>query len=330
MLNNIQWGIIGCGEVTEIKSGPAFNKIPHSHLYAVMRRNKDKAKDYAARHNVPRWYDDAYALIADPQVNAVYVATPPSSHEEYAVAAINAGKHVYLEKPMCMDAASAKRIADAAKSSNVKLSIAHYRRQLPLFKKIKQLLDEKYIGDILYASLELFQPVKAKGFEPTPQYWRLDPAVSGGGLFHDLSPHQLDLMLYFFGKSAYAGGTSLNQGDFYKADDMVAGTVRFDNGTVMNGVWCFTVPEQEAKDNCTFIGSEGSMQFSIFTMEHLSIMKKGTKEEIRFDPVAHVQQPMITAVVDHFLGEAPNPCSGDEGVTVMEMIDGFTSANKKR
>ena len=116
MLNNIQWGIIGCGDVTEIKSGPAFNKIPHSHLYAVMRRNKDKAKDYAARHNVPRWYDDAYALIADPQVNAVYVATPPSSHEEYAVAAINAGKHVYLEKPMCMDAASAKRIADAAKS----------------------------------------------------------------------------------------------------------------------------------------------------------------------------------------------------------------------
>src|ERR1044072_2959571 len=94
----IGWGIIGCGDVTEVKSGPAFNKVPHSALVAVMRRDSEKAKDYAKRHNVPKWYGDAGNLINDPDVNAIYVATPPSSHEEYTIAAVNAGNPVYVEK----------------------------------------------------------------------------------------------------------------------------------------------------------------------------------------------------------------------------------------
>ena len=90
-MQTINWGIIGCGDVTEIKSGPAFNKVPNSSLVAVMRRNGAKAADYAKRHNISRWYDEADKLINDPKVNAIYIATPPSSHEEYTLAAINAG-----------------------------------------------------------------------------------------------------------------------------------------------------------------------------------------------------------------------------------------------
>lgn len=324
MLKTINWGIIGCGDVTEVKSGPAFNKIAGSRLQAVMRRDKEKAADYATRHNVPKWYNDGYALIADPDVNAIYVATPPSSHEEYAIAAMEAGKPVYIEKPMTVNAASAKRIAAKAAATGVAVSIAHYRRQLPLFKKIKQLLDEKYIGDARFVNLELFQPVNAKGFEPRAGYWRLDPSVSGGGLFHDLSPHQLDLMFYFFGEPVFISGTSINQAHLYPADDMVAGTIRFVNGTVMNGAWCFTAPPEAARDRCTIIGTGGTMEFSIFTMERLSISKNGRTEEIMFDPVPHVQQPMIEKVAEYFRGEGTNPCSAEEGVTVMEMIDKFT------
>ncbi|HVF97123.1 MAG TPA: Gfo/Idh/MocA family oxidoreductase, partial [Flavisolibacter sp.] len=132
----IQWGIIGCGNVTEVKSGPAFNKIPHSKLVAVMRRNAAKAQDYAQRHNVEKWYSDASELINDRDVNAVYIATPPSSHEAYTIEALNAGKPVYVEKPMATDAASAQRMSDAAKSTGVKLSVAHYRRAQPLFLKL--------------------------------------------------------------------------------------------------------------------------------------------------------------------------------------------------
>jgi predicted dehydrogenase len=131
----INWGIIGCGDVTEVKSGPAFNKVPGSSLVAVMRRYAAKAKDYAQRHGVPKWYADAQQLINDPAVNAIYVATPPSSHLQYTLAAIAAGKPVYVEKPMSTDAAAALQMAAAANTHNIKLTVAHYCRQQPFFKK---------------------------------------------------------------------------------------------------------------------------------------------------------------------------------------------------
>src|SRR6476469_2704682 len=137
-MKKINWGIIGCGDVTELKSGPAFNKVNNSALVAVMRRDAAKAEDYARRHDVPRWYNEGDKLINDPEVNAIYVATPPSSHEEYAIAAINAGKPVYVEKPMANTYDSACNIERSAKEKNVKLVVAHYRREQPRFKKIKQ------------------------------------------------------------------------------------------------------------------------------------------------------------------------------------------------
>ncbi|HET7898336.1 MAG TPA: Gfo/Idh/MocA family oxidoreductase, partial [Flavisolibacter sp.] len=125
----IRWGIIGCGDVTEVKSGPAFSKVPNSELVAVMRRDAAKAEDYARRHKVGKWYSDATALINDPDVNAIYVATPPLQHEDYTIQALKAGKPVYVEKPMAIDAAAAKRMVQAANETGTKLSVAHYRRQ---------------------------------------------------------------------------------------------------------------------------------------------------------------------------------------------------------
>src|ERR1700732_4083626 len=128
-MEKVNWGIIGCGDVTELKSGPAFNKAGNSALVAVMRRDAVKAQDYARRHQVPRWYDDASQLINDPEVNAIYIATPPSSHEAYTIAAINAGKPVYVEKPMANNYAAACSMADTAAQKNSKLVVAHYRRE---------------------------------------------------------------------------------------------------------------------------------------------------------------------------------------------------------
>src|SRR5215510_10181430 len=157
-MKKISWGIIGCGDVTEVKSGPAFNKVKNSELVAVMRRDAEKAKDYAHRHNVPKWYSDARQLIKDPDVNAIYIATPPSSHEEYTMMAFDAGKPVYVEKPMSVNAASANRMAKAANEKKMKLVVAHYRNAQPLFNGIKQLLNEKVIGDVRFVKSELYKP----------------------------------------------------------------------------------------------------------------------------------------------------------------------------
>jgi predicted dehydrogenase len=315
----INWGIIGCGDVTEIKSGPAFNKVPGSSLVAVMRRDAAKAKDYAQRHGVPKWYADAQQLINDPAVNAVYVATPPSSHLQYTLAAIAAGKPVYVEKPMSTDAATALQMAAAAHTNNVKLTVAHYRRQQPFFKKIKELIDTKAIGAIRQVKLEFNRPALTTEELNLPgNQWRINPAVAGGGLFHDLAPHQLDLLYYFFGPVEKVTGIATNQGGLYAADDMVTGSILFNNGVMFSGNWCFAAPN--SSDHCEIIGTHGRIQFAFFSGNTITLEKENTVTPITFDLLQHVQQPMIAATVNYFLGHAANPCSGEEGAEVMRIM----------
>lgn len=323
-MKSLQWGIIGCGDVTEKKSGPAFNKVSGSKLIAVMRRDEGKVKDYAQRHHVPFWYTDAEQLIHDANVNAIYVATPPSSHEEYTIMALQAGKPVYVEKPMALNLDAAKRMSEASLRTGVKLSVAHYRRQQPLFKKIKALIDDGMIGQVRLAIVQLFQTADPGLVGGKDVSWRIDPAISGGGLFHDLAPHQLDLMFYLFGTPVSASGLSTNHAGNYAVDDCVTGHVQFENRVVFSGTWCFSASETEVRDHCEIIGSEGSLRFSFFRHTELIHVRNGNVERFHFEPLEHVQQPMIESVVRYFLDEGSNPCSADAGVETMRMLERFT------
>ena len=322
-MGKIKWGIIGCGDVTEIKSGPAFNKVNDSSLVAVMRRDAGKAEDYARRHGVPKWYIDADALINDPEVNAIYIATPPLQHEAYTITALAAGKPVYVEKPMAVNALAAINMRNAADQYGVKLCVAHYRRAQPMFLKIKQLLEDQAIGDIRFVQLQMFQPPNTAMIASSETNWRLDPAISGGGLFHDLAPHQLDLMVYFFGPPISASGLSRNQSGASQADDLVIGQILFENGVVFNGSWCFTVSKQDQTDLCELIGSNGKISFPVFGAE-LTLRKDGEIQTFLFDPIPHVEQPMIELVTQYFLGKGDNPCSAEAAILSMQLIDQFT------
>ncbi len=316
----INWGIIGCGDVTEVKSGPAFNKVPGSKLVAMIRRDAVKAADYAKRHNVPSWYNDADALINDAEVNAIYIATPPSSHEAYALAAIKAGKPVYVEKPMTMSYAAAQNMAHAADIANVKLTVAHYRRQWPLFQKIRSLIAEKAIGEVRLVQLTFCkQPPTAAELSDEKLIWRFDPAVAGGGLFHDLAPHQLDILYWLFGEAETVNGLAINQGGFYTVPDLVNGQIFFRNNIVFTGSWCFTAAE--ACDECVIIGSEGSLRFSFFTDNSITQQRNNETTQFDFERLQHVQQPMIEAVVNYFSGKADNPCTAAEGAAIMQWMD---------
>jgi predicted dehydrogenase len=323
-METIQWGIIGCGDVTEVKSGPAFNKVPGSKLVAVMRRNAEKAEDYARRHGVPRWYTDAHQLINDPGVNAIYIATPPLQHEEYAIAAMQAGKPVYVEKPMAMDAGGAERMRKLSDETGMKLTVAHYRREQALFRKVKDLVDSKAIGEVRLVLLRLLQPNRTKMIVQTADNWRTNPDISGGGLFHDLAPHQLDLMLFFFGPVKEAHGLAFNQGKYYAPDDIVSGFIRFENEVLFNGTWCFTVAGSQAEDKVEIIGSEGSISFSVFEPGKLVLMRENEPKAFTFDKLEHQQQPMIEKVTAYFLDKASNPCPASDGVEVMRLLDAFT------
>ncbi len=322
----INWGIIGCGDVTELKSGPAFNKVPNSALVAVMRRNAEKAADYAKRHNVPKWYDNANKLINDPEVNAIYIATPPSSHEEYALAAINAGKPVYVEKPMALNFTAAQNMALMAGEKNVKLVVAHYRREWPLFKKLKVLIQEKAIGDVRLVRLVFDKPaLTASELSEEKTAWRVNPAIAGGGLFHDLAPHQLDIMYHLFGPEKKITGIATSQGSSYAADDLVAGNILFANGIAFSGTWCFNAGT--AADYCEIVGSTGKISFSFFSGNSIELFSNGQTTIFNFDALQHVQQPMIEKTVQYFLGHANNPCKGNEGALIMRWMERFINGN---
>lgn len=322
-MEHINWGMIGCGDVTELKSGPAFNKAPNSRLVAVMRRDADKAKDYAKRHNVPKWYNDATDLINDPEVNAIYIATPPLQHEEYTLQALAAGKPVYVEKPMAVNAGAARRMATAAAHYGLKLSIAHYRREQPMFLEIKSMLKRNLIGDIRFVQLQMLQPKNTDIIASSATNWRVDPAISGGGLFHDLAPHQLDLMLYYFGEAQHSSGIAVHQDGDYLADDLVTGQILFDKGIVFNGTWCFTVAESDRIDRCEIYGSIGKISFPVFGNK-VTVAINGVDEEYIFESLQHVQQPMIEKVTDYFLDKGSNPCSAEDALQSMELMDSFT------
>ena len=324
-MKKINWGIIGCGDVTELKSGPAFNKVGDSALIGVMRRDGAKAQDYARRHNVPKWYDDANLLINDPDINAIYIATPPSSHESYTLAAIVAGKPVYVEKPMAMNYATASNMANTAAAKNIKLSVAHYRRAWPLFKQVKQWLEEGLIGKPLFVRLDYHKiKLTPEELKTTKTAWRVDPAIAGGGLFNDFAPHQLDIMYHLFGPVERAQGVATNQLNEYSADDMVAGNILFKSGVVFNGTWCFSVSEGQHREWCEITGTRGTIGFSFFEIKPVVVTVDGITKSVSFDAMQHVQQPMIEKVVAYFLDKGPNPCNGADGAEIMRLIDQFT------
>ena len=322
-MTDVNWGIIGCGNVTEKKSGQAYNKIPGSKLVAVMRRDAAKAADYAARHQVDRWYADADELLNDAEVNAVSIATPPAFHLEYAIAALKKGLDVYVEKPVTRTAAEAQAMAEAVKTYKGKLTVAHYRRALPMFLYVKELLEKKAVGDIRTVQIRMWKSIRPDLIANAETNWRVNPELSGGGYFHDLAPHQLDLMLYFFGEPEKYHGYSLNQSNTYPADDHVCGEIVFKNKVVVNGSWSFNVAETQTIDLCEIIGTEGKISFPFFG-SWVGLENEAGKHTEHFVHPEHIQQPMIQKIVAYFRGEGPNPCPVDEAVILMKILDAFT------
>lgn len=319
----INWGMIGAGDVTEVKSGPAFRKVAGSNLVAVMRRDKEKVRDYAKRHQIAKWYTDAHTLLNDEEVNAIYIATPPDTHVAYAIAALKAGKNVYVEKPMTLNAQEAGQLEQAVYAYNGRLTVAHYRREQPYFKKIKALIEEGAIGEPRLAFLQLWKkPLQATDLQDPKIQWRLNPAQSGGGLFHDLAPHQIDIIYQLFGKVKKASGIAINQAKLNDADDLVSGQILFENNMLFNGTWAFNVNEDI--DQCEIIGSKGKLAFSFFNNSPINLINGDEQQQFAFERLQHVQQPMIEGVVAYFQDKRANPCSVEEGMEVMRVMDAFT------
>ncbi len=321
--SEIRWGILGCGDVCEVKSGPGFQKAKRSRLVAVMRRDASKAADFAARHKVGFSTGDAMELIHHPQVDAVYVATPPGSHEELALAALAAGKPVYVEKPMARTGAECDRMNAAAANAGLPLYVAYYRRMLPAFLKVRGWLEDNAIGTptqlrMAYRS----RPSAQKGVE-NPS-WRTRPEISGGGLLHDLGSHALDLLDYFFGPARVVEATGGNHAGAYEPPDWHRATLAFPDGLIGDVEWDFAADQHE--DSVVIEGSHGTIRYSVFSGSNPILETKDERVEAECPAPPHVQQALIQTVVDDLMGTGHCPSTGKSGARTSHVMDAIQAA----
>ena len=320
-MNSIKWGFIGCGEVTEKKSGPAFSEVPGSSVVAVMSRSEEKARHYAERHAIPKWYTDPQELIDDSEVNAIYIATPPSSHATFAIMAMKAGKPVYVEKPLASSYEDCARVNKISVETDVPCFVAYYRRYLPYFQRVKDIVERGVLGKIVNVQVRFAVPAPDLDYQSANLPWRLQPDIAGGGFFYDLAPHQLDLLQHIFGVILEANGICANRGGLYQAEDSVSACFRFESGLPGSGSWCFVAHKSAKEDRIEVIGERGQLSFSVFTYEPIVLQTTDGIQRIEVPNPPYVQYPLIKNVIEHLQGKGICDCTSVSATPVNWAMD---------
>lgn len=316
MFDAIRWGIIGCGDVAEVKSGPAFQRAQGSSLIAVMRRDRAKAQDFARRHGVPRVHDSAAALIDDADVDAVYIATPPSSHVELALRVAHSGKPCLVEKPMATTYGGCRRIVEAFRTAGVPVFVAFYRRALPRFLQVRRLLSAGEIGRVTSVRVQVHQRLATS---EEARNWRFDPAVSGGGLFLDLGSHCVDLVDFLVGRIERVSGFATNTAAAYGAEDVVVAAFECERQVPGTGAWNFNAAFPS--DMVVFSGTAGELRVPVFTDGDIVLTAAGHDRVFAVRNPLHVHQPLVQSIVDELCGRGRCESTGDSGARASWVLD---------
>jgi predicted dehydrogenase len=317
----VQWGMIGCGNVTEKKSAPSFNKIPGSRLVAVGNRTPERAKNYAREHGIPAWHKDPFDVIRDPEVQIVYIATPPGSHMEYALQSIREGKPVYIEKPMARTWEECQLINEAAAKRGIPVYVAYYRRALEYFGKAKEVIDSGLLGNLLYVNVQQHFPAREKDHDRNDPPWHVIQQVSGGGYFHDVGCHALDILFYFFGDPLDMKGFTANKGGLYEPEDTLSVILKLPGNLLVSGSWNFVTPEPFKRDLVEVAGDRGRLKFSIFSFAPITLIRETSRESFDIAQPEHIQMPLIRTIVNEMKGHASCPSTGETAAVTSRVMD---------
>ncbi len=315
---SIRWGIIGCGSVTEVKSGPPYQQTPGFELVAVMRRDAKKAADYAKRHGVPNYYTDADALISSDTVDAVYIATPPDTHKLYALKVAKAGKPCCIEKPMAPSYADSLAIYKAFEKQNLPLFVAYYRRSLPRFEQVKKWLDAHEIGTLRHVRWHLSKPASELD-ESRGTNWRTEAGIAPGGYFDDLASHGLDLFVYLLGDIEQAHGIAVNQQGLYTAKDAITACWLHKNNITGEGSWNFG--GHEHRDEVEIIGNQGILRFAVFHERPLVLENEKGLTTMEIPNPEHIQEFHVKNIKAHLENRKVHPSLGTSALHTSWVMD---------
>ncbi len=317
-MRTINWGIIGCGDVCEIKSGPAFGQARGSKLVAVMRRDTELAADFARRHQVPFSSGDASEVIDHPDVNAVYIATPPGSHLEYALQVAHAGKPCYVEKPMARSAAESRRMCEAFDAANAPLYVAFYRRGMARFQTAKRLIDEGALGAVTGVSYR-FLSRRDEKLDAGNLPWRLRAEDAGAGIFYDLASHTLDVLDYMLGPLSDVAGVAKNVATPQTAvEDSVAMSFTI-GGAPGVGMWNFASTERA--DSIEIYGDKATLSMSCFGGDNIIVKSKEGEQTFDGKAPQPVHLGLVQTIVDELRGQGAALSTGRSALRTMEAMD---------
>lgn len=316
---DLRWGIIGCGDVTEVKSGPALARVDGSTVQAVMRRTAHLAEDYAERHGVPRWSTNADDLLVAEDIDAIYIATHPNTHLEYALKAIAAGKPVLVEKPMAMNADECRRMLNASRGASVPLWVAYYRRSLPRFHRVKEILESGVLGEIRAVQCQRTSPHRNGA-------WQLNEELVRGGWFVDAACHTLDILDWLLGPLSAASGLRMVSDGVTMHPSTVAAQFLTAGGQVPgNGVWVWD--SEVDTDVTTIIGTAGTVQFCVSAPRPIVLTIAGSRETIEVPDPPHVHSGLVADIVDELRGGPPAPSTGESALRTAEVIDAILDSD---
>jgi len=313
----IRWGFLGCGKVVQKKSGEAFRSVPNSEIAVIMRRNLEAAKESAERFGAPKWCDNTEELLSA-DIEAVYIATPPGLHYEQAMECLNAGKAVYLEKPFARNYTEAKALTEAFERAGIPLYVGHYRRALPRFLKIREMLNENVIGQVKSIDFYLNRIFSQKEAENS---WLYNPILSGGGKYYDIAPHTVDIINFLFGNITEVQGSAKNLETGCPLENIVEMSFVTERGA--KGIAKFNCVAEEKSDRMMVTGTNGSMEFSVHGKTDVIVkdMDGNVLEQFDLPDPKAVEEAMVQSVVEDLLGISECESKAKDVLVTYKIID---------
>lgn len=327
-MNKIRWGMVGCGAVTEKKSGPGLYKSENSELRAVFDLDKNRAIDYAARHGVPIVYTTVEEMLEDTEIDAVYLPTPPKFHKYYAMLCLEAGKIPYIEKPMAQTFEECIEIINKAKEVNLPVYVAFYRRGMEKYLKIREIIQSGLLGEIRFVQLKQFMKPEPCDLDRNNLPWRLIPNISGGGKFVDMVPHVLDITEFLFGRIVDVHGMAENYGDFYEVEDTVCATFKFESGVLGSGMWCYVADHDE--EQMLIMGEKGRIETAGLFYSPVKVTVDGVETIYEYPEPEHVAQPYIQSIVNELINKEKSQANLESASNVIKVVDEILKEYRKR
>ena len=293
----LRWGLIGAGDIARKRVAPALRDSPRCELVAVSRARAELAAEFARAFGAPKWHARWQDLLADPSVDAVYIATPVNLHAEQTIAAAEAGKHVLCEKPMAMSVAECDRMIDACRAHGVALGVAYYRHFYPAVRRVNELLASGELGQPVVAQINAFERFNPSPGEP--RYWFVKKAQAGGGPMFDFGCHRIEVLMNLFGSVTEVKGLVANVAFDREVEDTAATLLRFANGAC--ATLTVTHAAREPQDTLDVYGTEGSVHIRQLNAGDVTIRTASGERQESHPPDANLHRPLIDDFTDAVL-----------------------------